>query len=196
VLFREALRLGLERDDPIVRRRLVQKMELLLSAAAEPEEPSDAELQAHLEAHTERFARSERVAFTQVFFSTERREDARADAEAARTALAEGADPLALGDPLTLGRRQPPVAPAAIAGRYGEAFAEAVSALETGRWSAPIESPLGVHLVRLESREAGRAPELEEARAEVERDWRRGARTERLEAAIQRMVERAEVVRP
>ncbi len=196
VLFREALRLGLERDDPIVRRRLVQKMELLLSAAAEPEEPGDEVLRAHLDAHPERFARSERLAFTQVFFSTERRADARADAEAARAALVEGSDPTALGDPLPLGRRQPPVAPAAIAGRYGEAFAEAVGALETGTWSAPIESPLGLHLVRLESREPGRAPALEEARAEVERDWRREKRSERLEAAIRRLVERTEVVRP
>jgi peptidyl-prolyl cis-trans isomerase C len=196
VLLREALRLGLEQDDPIVRRRLVQKMELLLGAAAEPEEPSDAALQAHLEAHPERFARSERLAFTQVFFSTERREDALGDARAALDALAEGGEANALGDPLPLGRRQPPTPPRAIAGRYGEAFAEAVAALEPGSWSEPIESPLGVHLVRLESREPGRGPALAEARTEVKRDWRREKRSERHEAAIRRLVERAEVVRP
>lgn len=196
VLFREALRLGLERDDPIVRRRLVQKMELLLGAAAEPPEPSDAELRAHLEAHRSRFARGEQLAFSQVFFATERREAPVADARNAREALEAGAEPMSLGDPLPLGRRQPPTEPEAIAGRYGAAFAEALGALEVRIWSEPIESPLGVHLVRLESREPGRAPDLEEVRAAVERDWRRKARSERLEAAIQRLVERAEVVRP
>lgn len=196
VLLREALRLGLEEDDPIVRRRLVQKMELMLGAAAEPEDPSDGELRAHLEAHPERFVRSERLSFSQVFFSTQRRADAVADANAARATLAEGTDPATLGDPFPLGRSQSAVPRSVIAGRYGEAFAEAVAALETGSWSEPVESPLGVHLVMLEDRQPGRTPTLDEVRADVEGDWRRDARAERLEAAIQRLIDRAEVVRP
>ena len=83
-----------------------------------------------------------------------------------------------------------------IAGRYGQSFADAVAELEAGTWSAPIESPLGVHLVQLEDREPGRAPALAEIRSEVDGDWRRDARAERLDAAIQRLVDRAEVVRP
>lgn len=196
VLLREALKLGLERDDPIVRRRLVQKMELLLAAAAEPPAPSEAELRAHLQAHPERFARAARIGFTQVFFSEERRADPEADARAALERLAGGADPATLGDPFPLGRQQSPVAREVIAGRYGDAFADAVAALTPETWSEPIPSPLGVHLVRLTAREPGRAPTLEEARAEVLADWRRDARAERLEAAIARLVERAEVVRP
>jgi hypothetical protein len=174
----------------------VQKMELMLGAAAAPPEPSDDALRAHLEAHPERFARRERFAFTQVFFSTERRGDAVADARAARVALAEGADPATLGDPFPLGRRQAPVTEEAIAGRYGEALARAVAALEPDEWSPPIESPLGVHLLRLDAREPGHTPTLEEARRAVSDDWRREAQAERLEAAIGRLVERAEVVRP
>ncbi len=196
VLLREALRLGLERDDPIVRRRLVQKMELMLGAAAEPDDPSDEALRAHLEAHPERFARAARLGFSQVFFSNERRDDATLDAAAARATIVNGTDAATLGDPFPLGRRQSPVARSVIAGRFGEAFAESVAALEQGVWSAPIESPLGVHLVLVEDRQAGRTPSLDEARAEVERDWRRDVRAERLDAAIQRLVDRAEVVRP
>lgn len=196
VLLREALRLGLEQDDPIVRRRLVQKMELMLGAAAEPGEPSDDELRAHLEANAERFVRSERLGFTQVFFAKERREDAVADARNAREALTAGADPETLGDSFVLGRRQSPVAQSAIAGRYGQPFAETVGELEMDTWSEPIESPLGVHLVRLEEREPGHTPTLDEVRADVRDDWRREARAERLDAAIGRLVERAEVVRP
>ena len=196
VLLREALRLGLEANDPIVRRRLVQKLELLLRAAAEPGDPSDAELQAHLDAHPERFTQSERLGFTQVFFSNERRQDPSADATAARALIEGGGDPGSLGDPFPLGRRQVPLTRIAIAGRYGEAFADALSELETGSWSAPIISPLGVHLVRLDERIPERAPTLEGMRAEIESDWRREARNQRFEAAVQRLVERTEVVRP
>ena len=196
VLFREALRLGLERDDPIVRRRLIQKLELLLAAAAEPEDPRDATLEAHLAEHAEAFALPPRVGFEHVFFAPARRADAAADATAALAALQDGADPSTLGDAFALGRRQAAADRETLAGRYGIAFAEAVSAEGPGGWQGPFESRLGLHLVRVTSRQPGSAPALAEVRAAVERDWRRQVRERRTHEAIRRLVERTEVRRP
>ena len=196
VLFREALRLGLERDDPIVRRRLVQKMELLLAAAAEPEEPSDEALRAHLSANAERFVRPGRVGFEQIVFTTGRREDPAADAAAALEQLGEGAEPTALGDAFPLGRSQPAADREALAGRYGAELAGAVFAVEGEGWAGPFASPFGAHLVRVNRREPGRTPALDEVREAVERDWRREQRDARVAEAIGELVNRAEVVRP
>ena len=85
VLFREALRLGLDRGDGVVRRRLVQKMELMLSALSEPDPPSDEELQAYYEKHRVRFQQPPAVRFDHVFF----REGRDADALAAREKLVQ-----------------------------------------------------------------------------------------------------------
>ncbi|MEM1415378.1 MAG: hypothetical protein AAGH15_10770, partial [Myxococcota bacterium] len=98
VLLREALALGLDRGDPIVRRRLVQKMEFLLRSELALAEPDDAALQALLEARPERFRQPARVAFRHVFFDRERREDPRADAEVGLERVRE-AEILAIGIP-------------------------------------------------------------------------------------------------
>ncbi|MAQ16770.1 MAG: hypothetical protein CMN30_18505 [Sandaracinus sp.] len=190
VLLREALRLGLERDDPIVRRRLVQKMELLLAAAAEPAPPDDATLAAYLAEHADAFGQAERVAFEQAFFARERHPDAEA---AAQEALAAG-EPS--GDPFPLGRVQSPIDHAGLAGRYGPAFAAAVFALEGEGWQGPVTSRFGAHLVRLTTREPARPAELAEVRPAVERAWRREVRERRTGEAIRALVERADVVRP
>ena len=68
-LFREASRLGLDRGDVIVRRRLIQKMEFLLRGGVDVPEPTDDELEQYLAEHRAELARGPRVEFTHVFFS-------------------------------------------------------------------------------------------------------------------------------
>jgi hypothetical protein len=46
VLYREALAMGLDEDDSVVRRRLAQKLEFLIEDLAAAREPSEAELSA------------------------------------------------------------------------------------------------------------------------------------------------------
>src|SRR6266704_3074042 len=49
ILYREALALGLDKDDTIVKRRMAQKMEFLAEDVAGAHEPSSAELKAWFE---------------------------------------------------------------------------------------------------------------------------------------------------
>src|SRR6187549_878406 len=72
LLYREALALGLDRDDTIVRRRMAQKLDFLtqdIAAQAELDEPA---LRAFFEANAARYANAARVSFRHVYLSKER----------------------------------------------------------------------------------------------------------------------------
>src|SRR5262249_4884420 len=148
VLYREALELGLDRGDIIVRRRLVQKMEFLTEGLDPVPEPTDTELQAYLDAHAEHYLQPDRVTLTHVFASNDRHGAATATlAEQWGEQLRAGADPATLGDPFLRGRELAAVSERDLAGILGNAFAAHVMQLPVGTWSAPIASSYGLHLV-------------------------------------------------
>ncbi len=171
ILYREALALGLDRDDTIVRRRMAQKMEFLFEDVAEQVPPSEEELAQFLNEHPERFAVPARLTFSHVFLSVDRRgARAAADAEQLLLALKERGpevDPLAYGDPTLIEPHYERITPREIARLFGSAFADAVAPLAEGRWQGPVESGYGVHLVYVHEREAERMPALEEVRERV-----------------------------
>jgi hypothetical protein len=178
ILVREALALGLDRGDVVVRRRLIQKMQLLLENTETVPAPTDAELQAYLASHAGRYASPPRVSFTHVFVSSQRAGDrAGSEAEALRAQLDAGADPATLGDPFLRGRELRLHAQGELASIFGAPFAAEVMALPEGTWSAPLRSTFGLHLVRVSEKRPGTAPELAAVREQVEREWRVERRT-------------------
>lgn len=171
VLYREALALGLDRGDIIVRRRLIQKMEFLNESAGSEAEPTDRELEAWIDAHPERYALAERVALTHVFAASDRHGDELAAfAARLREQLARGADPTSLGDPFLRGRAFALSSERELAGVFGAGFAHSVISLPVGTWSEPIRSSFGLHLVRIDERRPGERPPLADVRGAVRRD--------------------------
>lgn len=189
VLVREALALGLDRGDAIVRQRLAQKMTFLLEGAAEADVPSDEELTAHLAAYPERFERSPLVAFEQVLL-------AEGDVEQGLAALRSGADPLSIGDRTLLPRQFAPSPPTAVNSTFGMRFFDELSALPIGEWAGPVSSGYGPHLVRVEFVQPARVPELSEIRESVEQDWRASRRSELLAERFEVLRQRYSVLRP
>jgi hypothetical protein len=193
VYAREAMALGLDRDDVVVRRRLRQKMEFLTEEAGATTPPSDDELAAFLAAHAERYRVEPRLAFRQVFLSADRRgERAEADARAALARLAGAgpdADVSTLGDPLLLPDDVPLSSLSEIARLFGEPFSARLLETEPGRWVGPIESGYGVHVVYVRQREGGRTPALSEVRDAVLRDWEAEQRKAMLEAAYRKLLD-------
>jgi hypothetical protein len=181
VLLREATRLGLDRGDPIVKRRMVQKMEFLFVAGVDGT-PTDAALAAWMASDPDRYRRSARVAFEHVFFSRDRRASAAADARAALAAGEPGP-----GDPFAQPRSVPLRAVDRIDRAFGAGFAAGLLTAPEGAWSGPLMSAYGPHLVRVSERVEARFATLEEARPEAARDWRaaalEAARAEGLRAA-------------
>jgi peptidyl-prolyl cis-trans isomerase C len=191
ILYREAIAQGLDRGDIIVRRRLVQKMEFVLEGEEPVPAPSDAELQAYLRTHAERYAIAERIALVHVFVGTDQHgPDAEPLAAALRTQLAAGADPSALGDPFLRGGTFPLRTQGELAGVFGAAFAAQVMALPVGGWSEPLRSSYGLHLVRVTERSAARQPGLQEVRTAVLRDWEEERRVAANAQALARLRQR------
>lgn len=185
VLYREALALGLDRGDIIVRRRLLQKMEFLLDGLHPVPEPTDAELDAYRLAHAERYRTPARIDLTHVFVGRDRHGTAaeRVAAEL-RAALEGGADPAGLGDPFLRGRQLRGQSEQDLGGIFGPAFAGAAAEWPVGTWMGPVTSSYGLHLVRVDARSPAELPALARIRAAVVQDWAEERRGEALRAAL------------
>lgn len=195
VAYREALALGLDRDDTIVRRRLRQKLEFLAEDVAVQGRAGEAELAAFFDANRERFRREPRYSFRHVYFSSDRRRDASADARAALARLEHGEVAAEeLGDPTLLPLDVGDADAGEVDRQFGDGFAHALAALPTGTWRGPIESAFGVHLVRVERRDLGSVPPLSEVREAVEREWLAELRSRQRDEFYQRLLARYRVV--
>jgi parvulin-like peptidyl-prolyl isomerase len=175
VYYREAVAMGLDQDDTVIRRRLRQKMEFISEDVAAATEPTEAQLQAYLEQHADKFALPATLTFQQVYLSPERRREAvRADAEKLLAELQAGrgpADPTEAGDATLLPATMEAASPQVIVNTFGEEFARQIDEAAVGQWSGPIESGFGLHLVKVSERVAGSAPSLAEIRPIVLREW-------------------------
>ena len=176
VMVREALAVGLDRDDAIIRRRLQQKMDFVSEQAAALAQPTDAELDAYLKANADAFRTEPRATFSQVYLDPARRGAAlQADAKRLLDALNRGgasADAAAAGDRLALLEpRYDDITQSELARLFGTEFAEALVKQPTGKWVGPIASGYGAHLVRVDTLQTGGSPSLDEVRPLVEREW-------------------------
>jgi PPIC-type PPIASE domain len=174
IMYREALAMGLDRDDAIIRRRLRQKMEFLSEDVAEVELPSDEELQVYLDENPDKFRLAPRYSFTHAYFSVDRRGDAaQSDAARAVAAMNRRAGSEAAeneGDPFPLPARFDDMSARDVAGLFGREFAAALDTLDTGKWYGPIASGYGWHDVYVADHVGARVPELAEVRDQVERE--------------------------
>jgi len=172
VYYREAKALRLDEEDTLVRRRLQQKLEFLSEGTAPVPEPTDAQLQAYLQGNVGNFRSEPRLSFRHVYFSSQR-EGAGRDSAALLRRLQAGTavDADTFGDPFLLARRFDQATSSELAQLFGEGFATALQDLPTGSWQGPVTSGFGVHLVRVETRDAGRVPSLTEVRDSVRREW-------------------------
>lgn len=195
IYYREALRLGLDQDDTVIRRRLRAKMEFLITAEIENVAPTDAELQTWLDAHTERYAADPLFTFEQVYISTTSNpsaDGARAHDILAR--LTHGDDARSLGDPILLPRAMDAASKSDVARQFGDAFANALARSPRNAWAGPIESEYGIHLVIVRGVSAETAPVLSDVRQVVENDWRAETRARREAAAYQALLDGYDVV--
>jgi hypothetical protein len=192
VMVREALALGLDRDDAIIRRRLQQKLEFVSEGAAALAPPTDEQLEAYLKAHPEAFRAPPRVTFVQVYLDPARRKGA-LDADAARlleTLNGAGAprDPTSVGDRLLLLEpRYENLPQPEVASQFGAEFAAALVKQPTGRWAGPLASGYGLHLVRVEQLQPRGTPALGDVRPLVEREWSNARREELARAFYERL---------
>ena len=171
VYYREAMALGLDKNDALVRRRLRLKMEFLMDSAANAVDPAAGELEAYFAANEERYRLEPRLAFEQIHLGENPSPET-----ITRSLSVLRSDPAT--DPVTLAERT--LLPAelglssadAVFGVFGRGFFERLAQLPSGVWSGPVVSTYGVHLVRILDSLPARMPRLEEVRGDVLRDWK------------------------
>ena len=176
VLYREALTMGLNQHDQVIRRRLAQKLEFLAKDLVALTPPTEKELQSYFESHLDRYQEPTRYTFTQVFIDPDKRGDTTLDdAEVIKAALvAQGEaieDAGALGDDFMLQNYYPEKDQSEIQKHFGSGFAESLIELSSGQWHGPVLSGYGVHLVYVSNIIEPPAPVFAEVRERVVQDW-------------------------
>lgn len=195
VLYREALAMGLDRDDTVVRRRLAQKIEFLAQDLATRGEPSEQELRAFFEEHPEIFEEPARITFSHVYINVDQHGDESLTvAEEVLAELQAGGNPDQLGDRFMLQKDYLRKSPSEVARHFGSQFAEEVFTIAPGQWQGPVQSGYGLHLVLVEGQEEPFLPSLEEVRTQVRDEFLSFKRREVDELFYNRLRERYDIV--
>jgi hypothetical protein len=197
VFAREAVALGLDKDDTIIRRRLRQKLEFVSEDVAAHAEPTDEQLRAYLKEHADAFRGDRRFTFRQVYLNPQQRgTNLNRDAAQMLAQLRRSgskADIATLGDSLMLENEFKALPGHEVLKQFGEKFAAALGEMPVGQWQGPTESGFGVHLVLMAERTDGSMPTLENVRAAVRREWINARRLEVNEKFYRTLLQRYNV---
>jgi hypothetical protein len=200
ILSREAVALGLDKDDEIIKRRLAQKMNFLAEDIAALQDPSDSELRAWYAQNSSRFALPSRTSFHHLYFSSDRGPGARDAAAAALTRIAgkpsDTPATAASADPFMFQDYYAERTPEQITREFGPNFTKAVLRLGPGEWRGPIQSGYGWHLVFVDAIEPSRTPAFEEIEPDVKSAWLDQKQDEIKQVAFEAMRKRYTVVVP
>ncbi len=198
ILYREALAMGLDRDDTIVRRRMAQKVEFMFNDLVDAAEPSDEELQQFLSDNTDRFIESARTSFVQVYLNADKRGDrVNSDAEQLLLTMNEqkdAVDAAAVGDMFMFGHEYENQTEHQVSRMFGQDFAQSLAGLAPGSWQGPVASGYGLHLVYITERTDAWLPPLAEIRDSVLYEWMAERRQQANQAFYQNLRERYDVI--
>ena len=176
VLYREALTMGLNQHDQVIRRRLAQKLEFLAKDLVALVPPTEEELVAYFKANKDRYQEPALYTFTQVFIDPDKRGDATlSDAETIKATLIGQGDAIedagALGDDFMLQNYYPKRDETEIRKLFGSGFAQSLVDLAPGQWHGPVLSGYGTHLVFVSGIHEPPPPVFAEVRGRVMEDW-------------------------
>jgi hypothetical protein len=192
-LYREALALGLHLSDEVVRRRLVQIMTFLQEDTSHTE-PEDDELREYYNSNLDDYRRPARLTLRHLFFSTDRRVDARADAKAALSELHSGNKETNIqSDPFIAGSQFSSVSIATLERQFGSEFSAYLTRVSVGQWYGPITSEFGWHLVFVDERRAERLQPYDEIQLEIAKRWRQHVRDQGTRDRIKRLTKKYHV---
>jgi len=198
IYYREALAMGLDRDDMIIRRRLRQKMEFLSHDLTAQVDPTEAELEAYLQENTIMFLIEPWITFRHIYLNLDKRgNDTHDDALRLLAGLRSGdnkIDAATLGDPFPLPRDYESVPESDVRNLFGRDFTAQLLTQELNVWHGPVPSGYGLHLVLIRERTKPRIPELDEVRDAVSREWVETRRRETNEEIFKQLRERYTVV--
>ena len=199
VLYRQAVAMGLNEDDPVTRRRMAQKLEFLTSDLAMMVQPAEGELEAYFEENQALYREPDRITFSHVFFNPDSRGDSTLEDAAKVLAQLRAADvpdaaSMQVGDQLMLPNDFQAVTEAGIERVMGSGFAGSVMKLEAGQWYGPVLSGYGVHLVYVFDYQASTPAVFEDVQAAVLENWQMERRDKFNAEFLENLKSRYEIV--
>ena len=200
ILYQEALELGLDKNDVILRRRLAQKFEFLTDDLINVPPPSEEELAVYFKDNIDKYKTPDSTTFTHIFFDPDKREnDTLSDAEKSKEKLNKlkepPSEPEKYGDPFMLQSYYPERSEKEIAKLFGMEFAKTVSKeVPSGQWYGPVLSGYGTHLVNVHSRIDSTEPDIKDVKDIVLSDWEEEKRQEINDEFYQNLISEYKVI--
>jgi len=189
IYYREALRLGLDKNDPVIRRRLFTKMRFVDSEEAADIEPDDAVLQEWIDKNPGKYSLSPLYDFEQIYLGQISVADARDRIER----LNAGADPSTFAQSLSMPGTVARASTAEISSQFGDRFADQLEKMEPGIWNGPVASGFGTHAVKISAKAPGQKAALDTIRQQVLNDWRSSRQARQKAEALARYKAQYEV---
>ena len=197
VSIREAAKLGLDRDDTVIRDRLAEKMDFLVRDTFRIPDPTEDDLKSYYDSHPSRFRLPARITLAQIVFNRDRRKDAKSDAQATLNTLAnagDSADLAQLGDGEESEFTIRSLEESAVSRMFGKEFTDAVFALLPGSWQGPIVSKVGFHLVRVSEIEPAKPLEFDAVRDIVTDLWREQRQRQNTDRYFSDLIKKYDVI--
>ena len=175
IMYREALAMGLDKSDAIVRRRLAQKIEFISSDIAAMAEPSDEELKKFLNTHHKKFEIPASLSFEHIYFNPDNRNaQTESDALMLLGELKQSdmtVETHTAGDSFMMGQQYDEITEYGVSRIFGQDFATELFTLNAGNWQGPVRSSYGAHLIRISSKTPAQAVNLDTVRDKVRDEW-------------------------
>jgi len=193
IFYREAVALGLDQQDAIVRKRMRMKLEFMLEDLS-AQDVSDEELEVFLKTHPEKFHIGTQLSFQQVYLNPDKHKNIKSVAQTILTKLNDGINADLTGDNTTLPYEFILKTQNEIQRILGERFANEIIEYKPGKWTGPVYSVFGAHLIKVNERIEARVPDLAEVRDQVLRGYLIKKRDEYKARTYKRLREGYEVI--
>ena len=167
MLYREALKLGLDKNDIIIKRRLAQKISFLKQESISSN-PSEEEIKEYYGNHTDDYFVESTYTFSHIYFSEDNQAQSRSIK--ALQSIQQGEEPSLFGDPFLLGKNFSIKTSKELKRSFGDQFSDSIKDLDIKKWDGPISSEYGEHLIFLNSYTDSFLPELSQVRSIVVSD--------------------------
>lgn len=198
VFYREALAMGLDKNDAGVRRRLAQKMKFIFTDIAEQTKPTDQELITYLKEHSEKFEIPGNITFEHIYFNSDKREkQTENDAHQLLTKLHKNDlsyNVQGSGDRFMYGYLFKQLTDKEIISMFGKPFYKILSSQPIGSWQGPFLSAYGLHLVKVENRTLSAQPEVKTVYDKLYREWLSEKRHEMNALFYQKLLQQYDIV--
>ena len=199
VLYEEAKKMGLDKDDVVIKRRVVLQFRNLIEGLINPPIPTEEELTTYFQKNTDQYIPDEVISMTQIFFDPDKRdEETLIDAERtlvelqSRKSLPDSFD--TYGDNFMLANVYTDISPLELRKYFGSGFTESVLQLEPNIWAGPVLSGYGTHLVYINKRQKSEAPTLDEVKEIVLADYLEFKKQELIKLYMTKLIDQYEVI--